>query len=36
MPTIAKISSGASASSALNYALGQDKGLHNDRLKRKG
>lgn len=30
MPTIAKISSGASASSALNYALGQDKGLHND------
>ena len=30
MPTIAKISSGASASSALNYALGKNKGMHND------
>lgn len=30
MPTIAKISSGASASSALNYALGKNKGMHNN------
>ena len=30
MPTIAKISSGASASSAVNYALGKHKGMHND------
>jgi hypothetical protein len=30
MATIAKITNGASASSALNYALGKDKELHND------
>ena len=30
MATIAKISNGASASSALNYALGKDKELHNN------
>lgn len=30
MATIAKVSNGASASSALNYALGKDKELHND------
>lgn len=28
MATIAKISNGASAASALNYALGQDRPLH--------
>lgn len=30
MATIAKITNGASAASALNYALGKDKELHND------
>lgn len=30
MATIAKITNGASAASALNYALGKDKALHND------
>lgn len=30
MATIAKVTTGASASSALNYALGQDKAMHND------
>ena len=30
MATIAKITNGASADSALNYALGKDKELHND------
>lgn len=30
MATIAKITNGASAASALNYALGKDKDLHND------
>ncbi|MDN6053809.1 MAG: relaxase/mobilization nuclease domain-containing protein [Lactococcus lactis] len=30
MATIAKVTNGASASSALNYALGKDKELHND------
>ncbi|TQB38770.1 relaxase, partial [Enterococcus faecalis] len=28
MATIAKISNGASAASALNYALGQDRPMH--------
>lgn len=30
MATIAKVSNGASASSALNYALGKGKAMHND------